>query len=544
VPWLLLAGMSLAGLVGIALMRRLQRTARRAQRAAHDLAASQDELEHLIAALDEGVARRDADGRVRLLNDSARRHVGTELTDFGPDELPWRLLDATGAELTPDAHPGHRAAHGEPVNGMTLGLEDPDGARRWLRFSACPLTGGGAPAPHPVVMSFTDVTAQRELELHLTRLAECDPLTGLANRRRFEEDLAAQLERCRHDGARAALVTLDIDRFKDINDSRGHLAGDEVLRATAAAVQGRLRAADVAGRLGGDEFAILLVDADAAQARETAADFVRRIREAVRSGLDGFEVTVTYGVAEIRGAATVAEVLDASDRDMYRHKPQRAAGGAGPVAAVASGEARRAGQGDGDLPQALSALYAAVRACDAYTASHSRDVVALARAVALRLGLDEAARTEVEHVALIHDIGKIAIPDSILRKPGGLSWEEEILMRQHPAIGAQIVGAIDSLSHLAPAVRAEHERWDGGGYPDGLAGARIPVASRIVLVCDAFHAMTSDRPYRASMDEASALAELQRHAGTQFCPEATGALLEVVADRRAEGLGALAPAGR
>ena len=174
------------------------------------------------------------------------------------------------------------------------------------------------------------------------------------------------------------------------------------------------------------------------------------------------------------------------------------------------------------------ALLAALNARENYTAAHSEAVLELALEVAAELGMDEDGATSVGQVALLHDIGKVGVPDAILQKPGRLTAPEWDVMREHPAIGAQIVGAIGSLSHLAPAVRAEHERWDGGGYPDGLAGEDVPLASRICFVCDAWHAMTSDRPYRRALTPEQARAELERHAGTQFCPTTVAALLRVL----------------
>ena len=174
------------------------------------------------------------------------------------------------------------------------------------------------------------------------------------------------------------------------------------------------------------------------------------------------------------------------------------------------------------------ALIAALNARENYTAEHSEAVLELALAVAAELGMGADDATAVGQVALLHDIGKVGVPDAILRKPGGLTAPEWDVMRQHPAIGARIVDAIGSLSHLAPAVRAEHERWDGSGYPDGLAGEDVPLPSRICLVCDAWHAMTSDRPYRRALTEAEARIELERHAGTQFCPTTVAALLRVL----------------
>jgi HD-GYP domain-containing protein (c-di-GMP phosphodiesterase class II) len=173
-------------------------------------------------------------------------------------------------------------------------------------------------------------------------------------------------------------------------------------------------------------------------------------------------------------------------------------------------------------------LIAAVEARDSYTGEHSKGVVEHARAVARRLGLADADLADVEHVALLHDIGKISIPDSILQKPGRLTEEEWEVMRAHPVASERLIREVPGLDHLAPAVRAEHERWDGGGYPDGLAGEAIPLASRITLVCDAYHAMTSDRPYRRALPSEVARAEIENGIGTQFCPRAAGALLEVL----------------
>jgi len=173
-------------------------------------------------------------------------------------------------------------------------------------------------------------------------------------------------------------------------------------------------------------------------------------------------------------------------------------------------------------------LLAALNARENYTAAHSEAVLELALDVAAELGLDGDDATAVGQVALLHDIGKVGVPDAILQKPGRLTGPEWEVMREHPAIGAQIVRAIGPLSHLAPAVRAEHERWDGGGYPDGLAGDSLPLASRICFVCDAFHAMTSHRPYRGALTRTEAREELVRHAGTQFCPTTVAALLRVL----------------
>ena len=186
------------------------------------------------------------------------------------------------------------------------------------------------------------------------------------------------------------------------------------------------------------------------------------------------------------------------------------------------------GQTGTGSPAAVAALAAAIDARDDYTASHSAQVVELACAVARGLNLSPR---EVEHVrdgALLHDVGKVGIPNEILHKPGPLDDEEWVMMRRHPVIGERILRRTPELEEIAPLVRHEHERWDGGGYPDGLSGTDIPVGSRIILACDAYNAMITRRPYREPMSEHDAVAELRAGAGTQFDPSVVDALLVVL----------------
>lgn len=173
----------------------------------------------------------------------------------------------------------------------------------------------------------------------------------------------------------------------------------------------------------------------------------------------------------------------------------------------------------------VEALCAALSARDGYTGEHSAETLELVTSVTDQLALPEADVETIADVALLHDIGKIGIPNEVLHEPGKLNEEQWEIMKQHPVIGERIVARIPGLEDVAKAIRHEHERWDGKGYPDGLKGSAIPLASRIVLVCDAYHAMTSDRPYREAMATSEARAELVRHAGTQFDPVVVGALL-------------------
>jgi len=176
----------------------------------------------------------------------------------------------------------------------------------------------------------------------------------------------------------------------------------------------------------------------------------------------------------------------------------------------------------------VGAFLSALEARDSYTGRHCDAVVDLSLEVAREMGLSPEVTRAVAQVATLHDIGKIGIPDAILQKPGPLCDSEWTVMRTHPELGARMVGSVVGLGHLVPAVRAEHERWDGRGYPDGLKDREIPVASRIVFACDAFHAMTSDRPYRRALDRREAVHELERGSGSQFCPGTVDALLQRV----------------
>jgi HD-GYP domain-containing protein (c-di-GMP phosphodiesterase class II) len=180
----------------------------------------------------------------------------------------------------------------------------------------------------------------------------------------------------------------------------------------------------------------------------------------------------------------------------------------------------------------VQALLAAIEARDTYTGEHSRSVVDLSVRVAHELGMRERDLGQVERVALLHDVGKVAVPDAVLQKRGPLTETEFEQVKSHPVVGARIVGSVAELAHLAPAIRSGHERWDGRGYPDGLCGDEIPILSRVTFVCDAYDAMVSDRPYRHALGPKAAVGEVRRNTGSQFCPQAAEALLNVLQKTR------------
>jgi two-component system cell cycle response regulator len=330
-----------------------------------------------------------------------------------------------------------------------------------------------------------------------------DGLTGLANRRRLMIDLEQLVGRGA--GAPFTLVFFDLDGFKGYNDNFGHGAGDTLLVRLSSALSASVAGVGTAYRLGGDEFCVVF-DRDVTRDDEAV---VRAVEALVEIG-EGFAISSSYGLVSLpREAPTASAALQLADERMYGHKSSR--------------RGSPSSQGRDLLMQVL-------REREPELEEHVDDVGLLALAVGRRLGLDVEALDEIARAAELHDIGKIAVPEAILQKPGPLDDAEWDVMRQHTIVGERILAAAPSLRPVGRLVRASHERWDGSGYPDRLAGERIPLGARIIAVCDAFDAMRQARPYAASMSEAQALAELRRCSGTQFDPCVVDAFVAVVKD--------------
>ena len=341
-------------------------------------------------------------------------------------------------------------------------------------------------------------------------LAARDPLTGLLNHGSFHEAVDSELKRCAQESVLSSVVLIDLDNFKQVNDDDGHAAGDHVLRAAAAALADACRREDLAFRIGGDEFALVLPRTEADDAIKVAERVCAAIGEIdPRMGASAGVVSAAPG--EIDKDALIAR----ADRRLYRAKQ--------------SSRPRRERGEESDLLsvhcQAIELLIGALELHHKETADHCDAVEDLARTVAARLGLSPGDRDLVRRTAQLHDLGKLAIPSAVLNKPGRLTPAEREIVERHPVDGAELLLRVTSLEQVAAAVRASHERWDGGGYPDGLAGEEIPLAARIVAACDAFDAMTSNRPYRAALSHAIALAELEACAGSQFDRLVVDALL-------------------
>ena len=359
--------------------------------------------------------------------------------------------------------------------------------------------------------------------LKAMRLALTDPLTGLGNHRHFHERLQRDLDDAQERGVALTLCLLDIDNFKQINDRFGHPVGDRVLAQVAA----RLRQGGEAFRLGGDEFALLLPRRDEHEGFSIAKAIIERVAEAECE--HGGHVSISAGIATYpQHGVERSELVRVADSALYlakEHGKNRVRVYRPDLLELA--ELRRLAEGPDRAARlrAAASLAHAVDARDAYTGSHSYMVGELAARVAKRMGL-ESEQVELARLAgSLHDLGKLAIPEEILRKPGPLNEAERLVLERHPQIGFRMLDSL-GVEPVASWVLHHHERWDGDGYPDRLGGEAIPLGSRILFVADAYDAMTTDRVYRSKLSHERAISELERCAGTQFDPEVVTAFKE------------------
>jgi diguanylate cyclase (GGDEF)-like protein/putative nucleotidyltransferase with HDIG domain len=362
--------------------------------------------------------------------------------------------------------------------------------------------------------------------LRAMRLALTDPLTGLGNHRHFHERLERELRHAQEKRLPLTLCLVDVDDFKRINDRFGHPAGDRVLSRIAS----RLRQTGEAFRLGGDEFALLLPGYDENAALTAATSVVDRISALELDQLG--PVTVSAGVATSPAhAGDRDELIRLADSALYWAKEY----GKNRVRAyrpdvIELAELKRLASGPDRAARfrAAASLARAVDARDVYTGSHSQRVADLAARTARRLGLPDEEVELTRLAASLHDLGKLAIPEEILRKPGPLTGPERMVLERHPQIGFRMLESL-GVDPVAEWVLHHHERWDGSGYPDGLPGENIPLGARIIFVADAYDAMTSERVYRRRVTPDQAIAELQRCAGSQFDPEIVDAFADELA---------------
>lgn len=353
-----------------------------------------------------------------------------------------------------------------------------------------------------VVVTFLDITERKKSEAEIVYLSYHDQLTGLYNRRFFEEELR-RLDTPRN--FPLTIVMADMNGLKLINDSFGHVMGDKLLMKAAEVLTKGCRSGDIVARLGGDEFVILLPKTDCSEAEQ----IIMRIKNiALKEKVDSISVSISFGCGTKKIEEEIMEeVFKIAEDQMYRNKLFESQSMRGKM-----------------VNTIISTLYEKNKREEL----HSKRVSELCKLMGETLDLPEGDIRELKTVGLLHDIGTIAIEESILNKPGKLTdneWEE---IKRHPEIGYRILSTVNNLSEMAQYVLAHHERWDGNGYPKGLQGTEIPLQSRIINIVDAYDTMTHDTSYRKALTEKEAIAELQKNAGAQFDPALIKIFIEKV----------------
>ena len=344
-------------------------------------------------------------------------------------------------------------------------------------------------------------------------LAHIDPLTSLGNRRALMNELEREMptETCP-----LSLALYDLDGFKSYNDSYGHVAGDALLQRLAERLDRAVGDDGHAFRMGGDEFCVTtrLPTAE-------AEALILRAHAALTDAGEGFRIDASYGwTCSTDSATSASDILREADRGMYARKT---------LSRVSAGT------------QSTDVLLSALAERSAELGAHVHDVKDLCEQVADELQLWPEEKAPLLQAASLHDVGKVAVPDSILDKPGPLTDDEWDFMRTHTIVGERILNAAPALADAARIVRSTHERYDGWGYPDGLSGEEIPLGARIIAVCDAFDAMVSPRPYRTPVSESEAVEELTRCSGSQFDPHVVEAFIAVHAAAASPPADDLAP---
>ncbi|MEO5965440.1 MAG: diguanylate cyclase [Candidatus Limnocylindrales bacterium] len=376
--------------------------------------------------------------------------------------------------------------------------------------------------------------------------ATVDPLTGIANRQAVLARVAEELERAARYRRPLSLILVDLDHFKRCNDTHGHTAGDMILRHVAQLLATNVRSVDLAGRYGGEEFLIVLPETDP----DAAASLAEKLRRIVGGGEirlpDGEVVAVTMSAGVAGGAGDVLR-LDALVRDadaaLYSAKALgrnqvyvfRETGDDGTVRRApitAEARSRALDVGRAAMAAAQDALIATLAGRPSWAGKPSTMIAEASVALARAIDLPEGELERIRTASLLHDLGKLAIPEEILAKPGDLAAAEWRVVAEHPKIGQVVLEQAGALRDAATIVLHHHEWYDGRGYPHGLAGGEIPVGARIVSIVDAYEAMVAGRPYRAAISHEEAIAELRRQAGIQFDPE----LVEVFAAVFATGV--------
>ncbi|MDX6560968.1 MAG: hypothetical protein QOD65_782 [Gaiellales bacterium] len=442
-----------------------------------------------------------------------------------PDDRP--LLDAYLERL----------AQREPAD-ATYRLSGLDGIERWVWARARPHPDSD-PLAYDAVIS--DVTERERARVGLQlareeaeRRSRVDPTTGLFNRHHLLDVARRELARSQREQTSPALVLLDVDRLRELNERRGHAVGDAVLRELAGRLSHSVRTYDTISHVGGGRFAVLVPDLRDSDALRRICDEIAATMtgEPLRSAGREVHVTVSAGGARSHAGTTVDALLHTAEVALAKAKRN------GPGKPAIQDARRDLADETGEAARVAATLARAAAVREGVPNEHECSVAELAELVGRELGLPESLQGDLRLAGLLHDVGTIAVAGAVLSKPGPLDEEEWVMLREHPSIGADMVARIPGLSRTQLAIRHHHERYDGQGYPDRLAGEAIPMAARVLAAVDAYTAMTEIRPYRDARERHEALEELRRNSGTQLDPAVVAALCRVLAGEHAVAVAA------
>ncbi len=409
------------------------------------------------------------------------------------------------------AHPNYKVklqkAIDQSQKNKNLGYSDEiqvltgKGEQRWVILLFSQITYDYIPS---LIVSILDITERRSHEQELRYLTLHDQLTGLYNRLFITEEIQ-RLQKGRD--YPISILVADLNGLKLFNDSMGHKKGDELLKACAEVLENSLRSSDILARVGGDEFAILLPNTSEQQGEKIKQRILGNVKEYNHNN-PKLPLSLAIGLASAESnQESLEKIFDKADGTMYRNKLHK---------------------GEGEKAKIFDSLMTALNERDFITEGHAQRLTELCRKMGEKTGLSSSQLDDLDLLARAHDLGKVGIPDKILFKKGCLNSEEWELMKQHPEKGYRIALSSPYFSEIADLILKHHERWDGAGYPHGVAGKDIPVECRILSIVDAFDAMTSDRPYRGAMSKEEAIKELKNNSGSQFDPELIDVFISII----------------
>ncbi|MDR7866393.1 MAG: diguanylate cyclase [Sporomusaceae bacterium] len=493
------------------LEERIRERTKRLEQTVRQLRDSEDNIRQLLDSTAEAIYGIDTYGNFTFCNASCLRMLGYGRSRELIGENMHRKLHARRSDGSDIAEEDCRIFQtlrdGDRVHADDEVFRRADGTVFPVEYFSYPQYRDGMIVG--AVVTFFDISERKKTQAEIVYLSNHDQLTGLYNRRFYESEL---LRLDTPGNLPMTVAVADINGLKLVNDSLGHAVGDKLLVKAAAALTGGCRDSDVIARLGGDEFVIIMPRTGAA-----AAEQVIRSIKAIAAGetVGSVAVSLSFGYCTKTAAEeAIEEVVKKADDQMYRTKLF---------------------ESPDMLGQTITTIIAALYEKNDIEEAHSRRVAELCRRTGEALGLPDGDVDALANAGLLHDIGKIAIADEILNKPGKLTEVEWAEIRRHPEIGYRILRTVNHLSEMADYVLAHHERWDGGGYPKGSTGAEIPLPARIIHIADAYDAMTSYRSFRGAMTDEEAVAELRLGAGRQFDPALVEIFVEKVLGESVQG---------